>query len=122
MREGPAAGGAVEPGQDVEQRGLAGPGGTDERHHLARVNDQVQALQRLDLDLAAALGGWVPPVAPTGLERQALQAISEAHAEARQICRDEMQSLDQTLNQMREGRERWRAYAAHGGQQLEDQP
>lgn len=81
-----------------------------------------RALQRLDLDLAAALGGWVPPVALTGLERQALQAISEAHAEARQICRDEMQSLDQTLNQMREGRERWRAYAAHGGQQLEDQP
>lgn len=80
-----------------------------------------RALQRLDVDLAAALSGWVPPVAPSELERQALQAISEAHAEARQVCRDEMQSLEQTLNQMREGRERWRAYAAHGGQQLEDQ-
>lgn len=81
-----------------------------------------RALQRLDLDLAAALGGWVPPVAPTELERQALQAIGEAHAEARQLCREEMQSLGQTLSQMRDSREGWRAYAAHGGQQLEDQP
>jgi uncharacterized protein involved in exopolysaccharide biosynthesis len=81
-----------------------------------------RALQRLDVDLAAALGGWVPPAAPSELESQAVQAIAEAHAEARQLCRDEMQSMAQTLNQMREGRERWRAYAAHGGQQLEDQP
>jgi len=81
-----------------------------------------RALQRLDVDLAAALAGWARPLAPSELERQALQAIGEAHAEARQVCRDEMQSLEQTLGQMREGRERWRAYAAHGGQQLEDQP
>ncbi|NCT82413.1 MAG: hypothetical protein GXC94_04670 [Comamonadaceae bacterium] len=81
-----------------------------------------RALQRLDVELAAALRGWVPPVAPSTQERQVLQALDEAHAEARQLCSDEMQALQQTLNQMREGRERWRAYAAHGGQQLEDQP
>ncbi|MFT7723728.1 MAG: hypothetical protein QM788_13020 [Roseateles sp.] len=78
-----------------------------------------RALQRLDLELGAALRGWTPAGEP---ERQALQALGEAHAEARRCCRDEMQSLEETLSQMREGRERWRAYAAHGGQQLEDQP
>jgi len=81
-----------------------------------------RALQRLDADLGAALRGWTPSTVPSELERQALRALGEAHAEARQLCRDEMQALEQTLNQMREGRERWRAYAAHGGQQLEDQP
>ncbi|HEY1130744.1 MAG TPA: hypothetical protein VGF12_15175 [Roseateles sp.] len=80
-----------------------------------------RALQRLDVDVGAALRDWAPSVAPSELERKALTALGEAHAEARQLCRDEMQSLEQTLNQMREGRERWSAYAAHGGQQLEDQ-
>lgn len=81
-----------------------------------------RALQRLDVDLGAALSGWTPSTVPTALERQAMQAVSEAHAEAHQLCRDEMQSLHQTLDQMREGREGWRAYAAHGGQHSEDQP
>jgi hypothetical protein len=80
-----------------------------------------RALQRLDAELAALLGDWTPSAVPGALERQAVQAVSEAHAEARQRCRDEAHGLEQTLNQMSEGRERWRAYAAQGGL-LEDAP
>lgn len=79
-----------------------------------------RALQRLDAEMGVALRGWAPAVASSELERQALRALGEAHAEARRACSDEMQTLELTLAQMREGRDRWRAYAAHGGQQMED--
>src|SRR5450755_2593792 len=45
-----AGGGPVQAGQDVQQRRLAAAGGTNQRGQLARPDDEVQALQRLNLD------------------------------------------------------------------------
>lgn len=80
-----------------------------------------RALQRLDSELNASLTGFAPSPVPGPLERQVLQTLLECHAEARKCCSDEMDALRQTLAQMSEGRERWRAYAEQGGM-LEDRP
>jgi len=47
----PAAG-YVQPAEDVEQRGLATAGGTQQHHELAAVQGQVDAAQRVHLDVA----------------------------------------------------------------------
>ena len=47
---GPTGGRCVDPGQDLQQRRLAGAGRTDDGDHLAAVHQQVETLQRLHLD------------------------------------------------------------------------
>jgi len=41
----------VEPGQHIQQRGLSGSRCSDDRDHLAAVDEEVETLQRLNLDL-----------------------------------------------------------------------
>ena len=81
-----------------------------------------RALQRLDASVADVLAAWAPGAVRSELERQSLKALVEAHAEARQLCDAALQTVSQTLSQMREGRERWRAYAVYGEPALEGQP
>lgn len=69
-----------------------------------------QALTRLDTELARHLRQWAQ--APlSGDERSGLQSLGEALRQARQVCADEQLQLGQTLERLREGRDRWTAYA-----------
>lgn len=73
------------------------------------------ALSRLDAELAATLRRWPAPVQLSEAERQALQGLKQAHAQSRELCAAELASLTQTLQSMRQGRERWSAYAESAG-------
>ena len=48
--------GPVEAAQDVHQRGLAGAGGAHQRHHLAAIDRERDALEHRDVDLAQVIG------------------------------------------------------------------
>ncbi|MET0518973.1 MAG: hypothetical protein ABW005_09075 [Burkholderiaceae bacterium] len=70
-----------------------------------------QALRALDRELAGKLRQWAD--APlNAAERGSLQRLRESLGQALQSCAAEQQLLGQTLEHMREGRERWQAYAA----------
>ena len=51
-----ARGGPVEAAEDVHQRGLAGAGGAHQRHHLARLDRQRDAVEHRDVDFAQVIG------------------------------------------------------------------
>lgn len=74
-----------------------------------------QTVTQLDAELSELLGAWAQRFEPSPAERQALQLVRQAHAKAREECRQELDGLIQTLEQMRQGRERWSAYAASAG-------
>jgi hypothetical protein len=83
--------------------------------HAARAQEW-ERLQAADSALArelpqlAAQGPW------TTTERSALQRLAQAHAVAMQLCADASQTLQQQINQVRESRDGWLAYA------LQDSP
>lgn len=70
------------------------------------------ALGRLDGELAQALRDWASQGGFwTPAERQALEQLKLAHAQARAICEAELRNLGDTLDLMRQGRDRWQAYS-----------
>jgi hypothetical protein len=70
------------------------------------------ALGRLDGELAQALRDWAARGGVwTPAERQALEQLKLAHAQARAICEAELRNLGDTLDLMRQGRDRWQAYS-----------
>lgn len=72
-------------------------------------NRDWQAIARLDAELAALLRS--SPTLWSAAERQALDQLEHAHTQVRQSCATELARLEQTMTQMRSGRERWQAYA-----------
>lgn len=79
------------------------------------------ALTRLDGELATALQQWPALSAWSAPERAALQQLQQVHAQVRLQCAAELQNLSQTLEQMREGRGRWQAYAESANWQEEEE-
>jgi len=69
------------------------------------------ALARADAELASALRQWPSLAGWSAAERVALQTLQHSHADARAQCEAELKTLGDTLKEMREGRDRWQAYA-----------
>jgi len=69
------------------------------------------ALARADADLVAALRQWPSLAGWSADERAALEQLRGQHAQARAHCEAELSALSATLQNMRQGRERWQAYA-----------
>lgn len=69
------------------------------------------ALARADADLVAALRQWPSLAGWSADERAALEQLRRQHALARAHCEAELRALSATLQDMRQGRERWQAYA-----------
>jgi hypothetical protein len=69
------------------------------------------ALARVDAELAGALRQWPSLAGWSAAEREALKTLRRLHAQAREHCEAELQALGATLKDMREGRDRWQAYA-----------
>lgn len=78
--------------------------------HASRSRDW-PALARADAELASALRQWPSLAGWSAAEREALQALQRSHAQARAHCEAELKALGDTLKDMREGRDRWQAYA-----------
>lgn len=83
--------------------------------HAARAQDWEQ-LQAADSALARELPRLATQGPWTTTERNALQRLAQAHAMAMQLCAEASQTLEQQINQVRESRDGWLAYA------LQDSP
>jgi len=68
------------------------------------------ALAHIDADIAALLA-QLDIDACKPVERAALQQLRQTHEQALEDCRLEAQRVGQTLEQMRQRREGWQAYA-----------
>jgi hypothetical protein len=71
---------------------------------------QWAALARIDTEIGGRLHGCDLSQFSTP-ELAALQKLRDAHAEALLECQRELQRLGETLDQMRQRREGWQAYA-----------
>ncbi len=79
------------------------------------------ALNRLERELAGQLGQWSRAgVALSAAEQASLRQLREVLSQAQNACAAEQQLLGQTLERMREGKERWQAYAASTAWQDEE--
>lgn len=78
-------------------------------------NRDWQAVARLDAELAAALRQWPSLAGWNPAERQALDLLKQVHTQVREFCAAEMRNLGETLELMRQGRDRWQAYAESTG-------
>jgi hypothetical protein len=72
-----------------------------------------EALAKADAALAPALAALAARGPWRGPERLALQALREAHEQARQRCAQAKTQLGEHLHEMRENKEGWIAYALY---------